>query len=373
MTSSLTRRQERVKADLSQSRWQRIVLLGIVGLLATYACSAHADPMTFRSAKTGGNHCCWWVAAEGEVTPDTPREFEEFMKNRPNPIPYETIRLHSPGGSLIAGLKLGYLFRQYHTFTTVSRTKSFASYDDWDDGICASACAYAFLGGVRRTLDSGARLGVHRFYKGSAADNLAAGQYSAKDLDDTQRAFAALVLYIRNMGVDPGFVGLADQAAPDQIHWVSAAEATNLQVINNLDVWSPWKIEPNGSGVIAYSQRADNKARMTLYCSRSHGRFLLLAAKEWEFRDASSLADCGPSGWHPVLGTWVANNETAALTLSDGTAAVRFRLPEAVPFSSAMFFQFDPYPMACRANFRGTTANLVQSARVALSNCIDLK
>jgi len=237
--------------------------------------------MTFRNAKTGGNHCCWWVAAEGEITPATPRAFEEFIKNRSYPpVPYETIRLNSPGGSLIAGLKLGYLFRQYQTFTTVGGTRPNQFFDDQIDGICASACAYAFLGGVRRTLDPGARLGVHRFYKGSAADNLAAGQYSAKDLDDTQRAFAALVLYIRNMGVDPGFVGLADQAAPDQIHWVSAAEAANLQVINNLDAWSPWKIEPNGSGVIAYSQRADKKASMTLYCSRSRGRFLLLAAKE---------------------------------------------------------------------------------------------
>ena len=73
-------------------------------LVATEAVPA---PMTFKNISTGGNHCCWWTAAEGEITDDTPREFERLFKTLSSPI-----RFNSPGGSLFAALELGSLMRK---------------------------------------------------------------------------------------------------------------------------------------------------------------------------------------------------------------------------------------------------------------------
>ena len=83
-------------------------------LVATEAAPA---PMTFKNISTGGNHCCWWTAAEGEITDDTPREFERIFKTLSSPI-----RFNSPGGSLFAALELGSLIRKSGFDTEVGRT-----------------------------------------------------------------------------------------------------------------------------------------------------------------------------------------------------------------------------------------------------------
>jgi hypothetical protein len=72
------------------------------------------------------------------------------------------------------------------------------------------------MGGVARYLEEGAKLGVHRFYNKAAIDNYSARQFSGGDLDATQRIFAALVLYLLQMGVKAQVIGLTDQAGPDE-------------------------------------------------------------------------------------------------------------------------------------------------------------
>ena len=129
---------------------------------------AVAEPMTFKAVSTGGNRCCWWTEAEGEITNETPFDFERFLsseKSGGGPI-----RFHSPGGSLFAALELGEAIRKRGFDTEVGRTNN----SDKVPGVCASACAYAFMGGVGRYLEEGAKLGVHRFYNKAAIDDYSA-------------------------------------------------------------------------------------------------------------------------------------------------------------------------------------------------------
>lgn len=65
---------------------------------------AFAAPMTFKNVYTGGNHCCWWTSAEGDITDDTPRDFERYLKTEK--YPGSPICLQSPGGSLFGALEL---------------------------------------------------------------------------------------------------------------------------------------------------------------------------------------------------------------------------------------------------------------------------
>lgn len=60
------------------------------------------------------------------------------------------VRFDSRGGSLEAGIEIGETIRDRRLATRVTA-----------GSVCASACVYAFLGGLIRTVDDGARIGIH--------------------------------------------------------------------------------------------------------------------------------------------------------------------------------------------------------------------
>ena len=64
------------------------------------------------------------------------------------------IYLNSKGGRALDGVKLGGLFRKYNVKALIR-----------DDHLCASACAFAFLGAKSRSLGNGAELLFHAPFK----------------------------------------------------------------------------------------------------------------------------------------------------------------------------------------------------------------
>lgn len=146
----------------------------------------YAKPMTFKAVGNGGNCLgCTWISAEGEITQDTPYEFEKFVKNRS--LYGDALVFNSPGGDLMAGLKLGKLLRKYKVKASIGRTvlDSYVTQDyKWyaikEDGICVSACAYAFLGAVERHVEEN-QLGFHQFYDQKALKGFDRKQFSAND------------------------------------------------------------------------------------------------------------------------------------------------------------------------------------------------
>lgn len=73
------------------------------------------------------------------------RAFSSYLKNEHSDG--NKVLLHSPGGSLIAGLELGELIRARGMETEIGIWKSEGTFGDTvDGGYCMSACSYAFLG-----------------------------------------------------------------------------------------------------------------------------------------------------------------------------------------------------------------------------------
>ena len=64
------------------------------------------------------------------------------------------VYLNSKGGRAYDGAKLGRIFRQYNVKALVSNNQ-----------LCASACAFAFVGAKYRSIDSGAELLFHAPFK----------------------------------------------------------------------------------------------------------------------------------------------------------------------------------------------------------------
>lgn len=98
-----------------------VVLIGV--LLGWHTARANpifdydaSGPMIFRQGFNGGNcNGCEWIIAEGTIQPDTPQVFARFIAQKKR---NGAVRFNSPGGNLLAGLKLGEMIRSAGLFTS---------------------------------------------------------------------------------------------------------------------------------------------------------------------------------------------------------------------------------------------------------------
>src|SRR5882672_3949688 len=86
----------------------------IIMLSLSFAAPVAAGPMEFTEHYNGamrvdGNSA--WISAEGEITSETPAAFEKFLANA-SIWKNQRIAISSPGGSVLAGMKLGAIIRQ---------------------------------------------------------------------------------------------------------------------------------------------------------------------------------------------------------------------------------------------------------------------
>jgi hypothetical protein len=159
-------------------------------LLLMLTSTASAGRMTFEYKSQGCNHeGCDWLAAEGEIVEDSVDDLLKFLKGKTDSS-YE-VRLHSHGGSVIGGIKLGEFFRKHKFSTTVGSTvKGEGVTPDADvraDGVCVSACAIAFIGGVERSADEKS-LGIHQFYQEASLKNPSEKLFNALNMSGQQRS-----------------------------------------------------------------------------------------------------------------------------------------------------------------------------------------
>jgi hypothetical protein len=360
--------------------WKRLAVVVLVGralvlaasvmLAPLFATAASAAPMKFEYRKTGGNHCCWWIQADGEIVADTPAAFEAFYHSLK--YPPDIVRLNSLGGNLTAGVALGEKMRALGLSTEVGATQGEA---DKVAGICASACAYAFLGGKARFLDERARLGFHRFYSPLAVDNAKAKLFSGEDLDNTQKLLAGLLLYTISMGVDSRIIVLASTAGMDEVFWVSKKDAQELRIVFDPTGYKPWRVETYKGGALAVSESNDGLRSIIAGCSIKGGRYVAIADHSKE-ADPQWLEQCRVSGVigsraHNVFGTQVDVSQSKLMQGSDGVI-LRFSLPSGeLPLSTPELLSFrEGYPMACSTNrYLASTENFQTSVRLALRNC----
>jgi hypothetical protein len=118
-----------------------------------------------------------------------------------------TIAFRSNGGSVVAGIQIGEGIRLKGFTTAVTGTAR-----------CASACALAWLGGVRRLMSPDARIGFH------AAYNMK-GQ-------ETGVGNALIGAYLNKIGLPYSAVTYNTKASPDSMTWLSVADAkkTGIEV-----------------------------------------------------------------------------------------------------------------------------------------------
>ncbi len=235
-----------------------------------------------------------WIQATGPIVPDTPQRFEEFT--RANRVAGLTVVLDSPGGSMTGGLRLGRAFRAAGVNTLVGRTLvrsegSRTASVMISHGIgCASACTYAFIGGVQRLVPTTSRFGVHQFSRAIGQDGrFESDAPSMRDFVQAQRRMAELAVYVQEMGVDARLLELASSTPyGGQLRVLAPTDIGNLRIatpvaVNEVDRGQiGWSSHPRADQPMLFRRviRSDAAGRrideeLTLTCHRDAGQAML--------------------------------------------------------------------------------------------------
>jgi hypothetical protein len=214
------------------------------GAITTLGNSAHAGvtleerklPMHFDWVACQPD-CRGWVSAVGIVTADSPKDFEEFARERQ--LGGATIVLDSSGGSVNDSIALGRKFRSLGALTTVGTTvRTQTAHGERvsvkPEAYCESMCVFLLLSGKTRYVPPAAHVRVHQIWMGDRADDAKAASYTAQDLMVVERDIGRLAKFTYDMG------GAGDLRASEHPPGGFAELSAELQLIN-LDhrMWWP--------------------------------------------------------------------------------------------------------------------------------------
>lgn len=209
---------------INRAVWAALLLLAPIA-----AAHASGAPMQFSTSQhcRAGN-CTPIVVASGTITRQTYDRFTRHLASMDTDPGF--IAFSSSGGNLGQALKMGVLIRALGLSTRV------ASGND-----CLSACVYAFIGGISRTVDEGARMGVHQFSPESEDIQVAA--------DDSRMVIEGVSRYTRAMNVSEHLSSLALMARPDQINLLTTAQVRMLGLDNSATKLAAIEFNPSAAEV----------------------------------------------------------------------------------------------------------------------------
>lgn len=123
------------------------------------------------------------LTVHGEFTQGDTNEFiKQILENN-----VHTVEFDSTGGNFMASIRIGKFIREQQLNTFIPKNKK-----------CSSACTYAFMGGVERTIDKDAKFAMHRPYFNEDMS----GKYT-EGYDIGVITTVTVTTYLIKMGLDP--------------------------------------------------------------------------------------------------------------------------------------------------------------------------
>lgn len=180
------------------------------------------------------------------------------------------------------------------------------------EGVCASACVYAFFAGSTRYAVR-TRIGIHQFYDADTVRDPLAKTANAFARSSDQLLYGILLEYTVRMGVDPAVLALASAVAPwEKMRWLNDEELVRLRIDNAETTFTPLSVEAfgrRGAYVETISHSVYNSFRHRIYCR--------------EPNKSPLVAVVGPMDSLETF-TRVANGASVELKFADGSKR-RFR------------------------------------------------
>lgn len=189
--------------------------------------------MTFRLAPTGnlakcGSRCTKVIIAEGEIGRSTPERFTRFIRTHMRDRNLRAvIFVHSPGGLVVASMRLGVLFRKLGAAVVVARVQSPGNGKGrtvFTPGRCYSACVYALMGAKKRVVPPQSRLVVHRMFIYEMLGDSTGGPPRRQKTYRNDKLRADLNRYARMMGVSRSVIDAAENTPAGEVRVISQKE-----------------------------------------------------------------------------------------------------------------------------------------------------
>jgi hypothetical protein len=199
---------------------------------------ARAEDMSFRLVSVGDQARCRGgcpavIAAEGEITDQTPAEFAQFVRSNIGRADLHAIVfLDSPGGKVVAAMELGRIWRRLGVAAIVGRANSAypGSTTQFLAARCLSACVYALIGAKKRVIPPVSIVGVHRmFFYEDQGGVMGNGEGERRHYDNGGMK-ALLSNYTARMGVNPGLISMAEHIGSEHIHVLSRSEIARYRL-----------------------------------------------------------------------------------------------------------------------------------------------
>jgi hypothetical protein len=214
-------------------------VLALLILLGGFSVNrARADDMSFRLVSVGDPARCHGgcpavIAAEGEITDQTPAEFADFVRsNIGRANLHAIVFLDSPGGKVVAAMELGRIWRRLGVAAIVGRANSAypGSTTQFLAARCLSACVYALIGAKKRVIPPVSIVGVHRmFFYEDQGGIMGDGEGGRRHYDNGGMK-ALLSNYTSRMGVNPALIAMAEHIGSDHIHVLSRSEIAHYRL-----------------------------------------------------------------------------------------------------------------------------------------------
>lgn len=168
-----------------------------------------------------------------EVSGHFEKEDDSLFAARTSNVTKAVVSFRSDGGSLIAGIGIGELIRSKGFSTLVPANTR-----------CASACALAWLGGMRRYMSPDASVGFHAAYNKSSGSETGVGN-------------AIVGAYANRLGLSYLAVIYITQSSPTSMTWLSAEDAKKNEIdVSLLEPTSTTSSDPGKEGGQATSGAA---------------------------------------------------------------------------------------------------------------------
>lgn len=215
-------------------------------------------PMTFTVAATDGPETS--IYASGDIVEGSAKRLEDLVRDRS--IRNAVIHFDSTGGLVVESVRMGQAIRRLGLSTDVSpdRAGRFAG----RKAMCASACVYAYAGGVARYMnDENGRLGVHQYY--ARTDKAPAPD----DLKVAQLLSSVIVAHLQEMGISTSLYVAAAMTDSGDMLWLDSAESAAFDLVNEgvLPAKANIRITPEGRPYLVISQIADRgETRFSISC-----------------------------------------------------------------------------------------------------------
>ena len=224
----------------SVGRWASLLRRMIIVGAALFAAGApltkaSAADMSFRLATLSGglcgSRCPQAIVANGVIEESTPDAFVAFAKSASLDGRLRgMILLNSPGGRVVAAMRLGQIFRQLHVSIAVAGYEEVGQRAGPTTGHCMSACVYLMMGGVKRVVPPDSQVGIHRMSATGYGDAQAHTSASPSIAYADENMVNSLARYAAQMGVSPTLIRTAETIAPEDIRILTAAEMRNWRL-----------------------------------------------------------------------------------------------------------------------------------------------